>query len=94
MPVPPPVQPDEPGNGALSHTTHPFPPTSHGESLEGLRGSIPITDEHGTFWQNWRAFGQIPEILDGDAPHTQRGCDAQAWGATEALRVWKLLQKS
>ena len=32
---------------------------------------------------------QIPEILDGDAPHTQRGCDAQAWGATEALRVWK-----
>ncbi len=36
-------------------------------------------------------LGQIPEILDGDAPHAQRGCDAQAWGATEALRVWKLL---
>ncbi len=36
-------------------------------------------------------LGQLPEILDGDAPHTQRGCDAQAWGATEALRVWKLL---
>jgi glycogen debranching enzyme len=36
--------------------------------------------------------GHVPEILDGDAPHTQRGCDAQAWGATEALRVWKLLQ--
>jgi starch synthase (maltosyl-transferring) len=35
--------------------------------------------------------GHIPEILDGDAPHTPRGCDAQAWGATEALRVWKLL---
>ncbi|MBI3880579.1 MAG: glycogen debranching enzyme N-terminal domain-containing protein [Verrucomicrobia bacterium] len=35
--------------------------------------------------------GQIPEILDGDAPHTQRGCDAQAWGVTETLRVWKLL---
>jgi predicted glycogen debranching enzyme len=35
--------------------------------------------------------GQIPEILDGDAPHTQRGCDAQAWGVTEALRVWKML---
>jgi predicted glycogen debranching enzyme len=34
---------------------------------------------------------QLPEILDGDAPHAQRGCDAQAWGATEALRVWKLL---
>lgn len=38
-------------------------------------------------------IGQLPEILDGDAPHTQRGCDAQAWGVTEALRVWKLLQE-
>jgi predicted glycogen debranching enzyme len=36
-------------------------------------------------------LGQIPEILDGDAPHTQRGCDAQAWGVTEALRVWTKL---
>ena len=36
-------------------------------------------------------LGQIPEVLDGDAPHLQRGCDAQAWGATEALRVWKML---
>jgi predicted glycogen debranching enzyme len=38
-------------------------------------------------------IGQLPEILDGDLPHTQRGCDAQAWGVTEALRVWKLLQE-
>ena len=38
-------------------------------------------------------LGQIPEILDGDAPHEPRGCDAQAWGATEMLRVWKLLQR-
>jgi len=36
-------------------------------------------------------LGQLPEILDGDVPHKQRGCDAQAWGATEAVRVWKLL---
>ncbi len=35
--------------------------------------------------------GHIPEILDGDAPHTQRGCDAQAWSVSEALRVWRLL---
>ena len=35
--------------------------------------------------------GQLPEILDGDAPHRQRGCDAQAWSATEALRVWLIL---
>jgi starch synthase (maltosyl-transferring) len=33
-------------------------------------------------------LGQLPEIVDGDAPHTQRGCDAQAWSVTEALRVW------
>ena len=36
-------------------------------------------------------LGQLPEILDGDAPHAQRGCDAQAWGVTETLRVWKRL---
>jgi glycogen debranching enzyme len=30
--------------------------------------------------------------VDGDAPHAQRGCDAQAWSVTEALRVWKLLE--
>ncbi len=36
-------------------------------------------------------LGQIPEILDGDAPHLQRGCDAQAWGVAETLRVWKWL---
>jgi predicted glycogen debranching enzyme len=41
---------------------------------------------------NEGCLGQIPEILDGDAPHMQRGCDAQAWGVTEALRVWKLLK--
>jgi starch synthase (maltosyl-transferring) len=35
--------------------------------------------------------GQLPEIIDGDAPHTQRGCDAQAWSVTEVLRVWRWL---
>ena len=39
-------------------------------------------------------LGQLPELLDGDAPHTERGCDAQAWAATEALRVWKLLSSA
>jgi predicted glycogen debranching enzyme len=36
-------------------------------------------------------LGQLPEIVDGDVPHAERGCDAQAWGVTEALRVWRLL---
>ncbi len=34
---------------------------------------------------------QMPEIVDGDAPHPQRGCDAQAWGVSELLRVWRKL---
>jgi predicted glycogen debranching enzyme len=38
---------------------------------------------------NAGCVGQIPEILDGDAPHAQRGCHAQAWGVSELLRVWK-----
>jgi glycogen debranching enzyme len=52
---------------------------------------------------NEGCLGQIPEILDGDVTcedeaqrrpaHPQRGCDAQAWGVTEAVRVWKLLSE-
>ncbi|MGN0846102.1 MAG: amylo-alpha-1,6-glucosidase [Kiritimatiellia bacterium] len=30
----------------------------------------------------------ISEIADGDAPHAQKGCRAQAWSASELLRVW------
>ncbi len=37
---------------------------------------------------NGHCVGHVPEIVDGDAPHTQRGCDAQAWGVSELLRVW------
>jgi len=36
-------------------------------------------------------FGTIPEIFDGDPPHTPRGCIAQAWSVAEILRVWNLL---
>ena len=35
--------------------------------------------------------GHLPEILDGNRPHHQRGCWAQAWGASEAARVLRLL---
>ena len=35
--------------------------------------------------------GHLPEIMDGDAPHKGRGCDAQAWGASEFLRLAILL---
>ena len=33
----------------------------------------------------------LPEILDGNFPHKEKGCDAQSWGVTEFYRVWKLL---
>jgi glycogen debranching enzyme len=42
--------------------------------------------------QNFRAhlreagLGQISEIFDGDAPHSPRGCIAQAWSVAEILR--------
>jgi hypothetical protein len=36
---------------------------------------------------------QLAEILDGDYPHTLRGCGAQAWSITEFYRVWTLLHK-
>jgi predicted glycogen debranching enzyme len=32
-------------------------------------------------------LGQISEILDGDEPHTPRGCIAQAWSVAELLRA-------
>ncbi|MFZ5568787.1 MAG: amylo-alpha-1,6-glucosidase [Thermodesulfobacteriota bacterium] len=42
---------------------------------------------------NTGTVGQVPEILDGDFPHRQKGCDAQAWGVSELLRVWKFALK-
>ena len=35
----------------------------------------------------------ISEIADGNAPHEQKGCRAQAWSASELYRVWKLLNE-
>ncbi len=33
----------------------------------------------------------MSEIADGDAPHAQKGCAAQAWSDSELLRVWLAL---
>jgi len=38
-------------------------------------------------------LGHLPEVIDGDCPHTTRGCDAQAWGASEWVRVWLKLTR-
>ena len=56
------------------------------EAAKGYLGSVASLMNDG-------CLGQVPEILDGDAPHRQRGCDAQAWGVSEALRVWHWLDR-
>ena len=38
-----------------------------------------------------RCIGHLPEICDGDAPHTPRGCPAQAWSMCEFYRIHTLL---
>ncbi|UCD30964.1 MAG: glycogen debranching enzyme N-terminal domain-containing protein, partial [Desulfobacterales bacterium] len=48
----------------------------------------------GIHLMNEGCVGHVPEILDGDVPHTHRGCDAQAWGVSELLRVWLKLNKN
>jgi glycogen debranching enzyme len=32
-------------------------------------------------------LGSVSEIFDGEAPHTPRGCIAQAWSVAELLRA-------
>jgi glycogen debranching enzyme len=36
-------------------------------------------------------LGHLPEIADGDAPHTPRGCPFQAWSLGELIRVKSLI---
>jgi predicted glycogen debranching enzyme len=38
-------------------------------------------------------LGSISEIFDADAPHSPRGCFAQAWSVSETLRAWHLLNR-
>jgi glycogen debranching enzyme len=37
---------------------------------------------------NAGTIGHMSENADGDAPHAQKGCTAQAWSVSELLRVW------
>ena len=66
-----------------------------GPYLTALRRAFgPQTDVRGKLeplLQHLQAagVGTISEILDGDAPHTPRGCFAQAWSVAEVLRAWR-----
>ncbi len=62
-----------------------FSPEAVAAARAYLGSMEPLLNEH--------CLGHLPEIVDGDGPHTHRGCDAQAWGATEAVRVWRLLDE-
>jgi predicted glycogen debranching enzyme len=51
------------------------------------------------FWEPLRRFregdglGHLPEVVDGDAPHTPRGCPFQAWSLGEFIRIDRLLDE-
>ena len=42
---------------------------------------------------NTGCIGHLSENADGDAPHAQKGCTAQAWSDSEFLRVWLQLSE-
>jgi len=42
---------------------------------------------------NTECLCHISEIADGDAPHVQKGCKAQAWSASEFLRVLLTMER-
>ena len=63
-----------------------------GRLAGGGGGRQSLSGQHGQ-----TAIDELPGPASGNprrrrAPHA-RGCDAQAWSVTEALRVWKWLQK-
>ncbi len=50
------------------------------DSARAILGSSSAVINHG-------CLRQVPEVIDGNTPHIQRGCGAQAWGVTELYRV-------
>ena len=42
---------------------------------------------------NAACLGSVSEIFDGDAPHSAKGCFAQAWSVAEILRSWIYLER-
>ncbi len=53
-----------------------------------LKALAPLLDEMHT-----HSLGQLHEVFDGDAPHTPRGCMAQAWSVAEVLRAVALIER-
>jgi predicted glycogen debranching enzyme len=59
------------------------------KTFGGQRGREPAAEWLQQFQQHLTeaCLGQVSEIFDGDAPHTPRGCVAQAWSVAELLRA-------
>ncbi len=75
--------------------TWPFP--SYAEALVLCHGACALPTARAILASAWELLAvgcvnQIPEVTDGNAPHRQRGCGAQAWGVTELYRVLRLLR--
>ena len=58
----------------------------HGRREEALAFLGPLGELMGAC-----GVGSLPEIADGEAPFTPRGCIAQAWSVGETLRAWHTL---
>ena len=44
-------------------------------------------------WMEKGVIGELPEVVDGNIPHRNGGCPAQAWSISEFYRVFKILTK-
>jgi predicted glycogen debranching enzyme len=60
--------------------------SAYGDRDAALRLLAPFED-----LMHAMCLGTLPEVADGSAPHTPRGCVAQAWTVAETLRAWHSL---
>lgn len=60
-----------------------------GDAQQALLRLNPIQNHLGR-----AGLGSVSEIFDGDAPHTPRGCPAQAWSVACTLEAWWKLSRA
>jgi predicted glycogen debranching enzyme len=60
----------------------------HGDARQAQSFLDPLAQQ-----LNGECVGTLSEIFDGDAPHSARGCFAQAWSVAEILRSWLYLER-
>jgi 4-alpha-glucanotransferase len=61
----------------------------HGDPVAAQAWLEPVADH-----LHDAALGQVSEIFDGNAPHTPRGCPAQAWSVACVLEAWWRLEQA